>query len=358
MTSLLPASSGLFETTLEASFDLGGIIKPALDEIVGLKYARPLNGTVAPWLVIEYGLGPIADYFATIEDLIDTGRVWQKIRGTPAALTTALSWIDYDALSIEDQVRNRRRWQLYQIDMGELPGDDEDKRLFDAEYLASLSDPARSEFYRGYHGYDVREMSLGNSGWGNAIWGDVSGVRINDGDVKWSHGRSHAVTIDAEFSDWDLFGWDDRIETGEGWPEMPWEMPGITWEGVIDYDAARSWLVLRKQAHIKFMDGDGQPIGYARVIRTPVQNVADAGTISVTYTVHTGFGDGAGDVAASLAVVFDIDHAEGVKPFKAWLSPDEAITDASFAPDTVSYDLSFRKTVRELVAVTLNLQAA
>ncbi len=193
VVSLLPSNSTAFELALEEATDIASEIGPAIDAIHGLKYARPLNITVAPWLVNEYGLGPISDFFDTVEGLIDEGRVWQRLRGTPQAISTSLSWIDYDDIDIQDQVRGRRRWHLYQIQMGELPGVDEFQRLTNAEYLAGLSDPARSYFWRGYFGYDVRGHVYGRSRWGRSIWGDSSGVRIAGGKVKWSHGRTHEL---------------------------------------------------------------------------------------------------------------------------------------------------------------------
>lgn len=206
-TTVLPSdSTTVFEYTVEQATDIVDEIAPAIQEIHGIKYARPLNVTFAPWLVYEYGLGPISQFFGTAEDTIDEGRPWQRLRGTPAAVTTALGWLDYDAIDIEDQLRGRRRWHLYQMDMGELPGADEVNRLMNAEYLAGLSDPARSYFWRGYHGYDVRGHVHGRSRWGRSMWGDSSGVRLPGGKTKWSHGRSHTAAASGDETDIENLG--------------------------------------------------------------------------------------------------------------------------------------------------------
>jgi len=355
--SLLPPSATLFEISLEEACDTGPVIDPSVEAIHGIKYARPLNITVSPWLVLEYGLGPIADYFDAVEDLIDIGRAWQRIRGTPAALALALGWIDYHATYLEDRARRRRRWHLYQVGMGELPGPDEVKRLTDAEYLAGLSDPARSEMFRGYHGYDVRGLTFGNSRFGAALIGDSSGVRLDGGSVKWSHGRMHAVAASDTVYDWESFGWNaDFEEFSSGvWPSsVSWEEVTIPWEMLGSEVTVKSWLLTQQTAHIAFFDGEDEIIGYARVIRSAENLTEGEDLITVSYTVRTGFGDGAGRTAVSLAVVYGLVVHDGVKPFKAWLSPDEVASPGRLVGLT-DFGLTFQKTVRETITVTLTI---
>jgi len=63
-TTVLPSdSTTVFERTVEQATDFIDEIAPAIASIAGIKYARPLNVTVAPWLVYEYGLGPISGFF-------------------------------------------------------------------------------------------------------------------------------------------------------------------------------------------------------------------------------------------------------------------------------------------------------
>lgn len=357
-TSVLPSTSTAFELAAEEATDFVSEIAPAIDSIHGLKYQRPLNVTFAPWLVHEYGLGPVSQYFGTIEDLIDQGRPWQRVRGTPAALVASMGWLDYHAITLEDSVRRRRRWHLYQMGMGELPGDDEAGRLADAEYLADLSDPARSEFFRGYFGYDVRGLVWGRSRYGNALWGDSSGVRINGGSVKWSHGRTHEVAASDTVYEWEAFGWNaDFAEFASGvWPSsVSWSEVTVPWSMMGSEVTIKSWLLLQQTAHVAFYDADDVVIGYARVIRAAENLTDNENLISVAYTVRTGFGDGAGRTAAKIATVYNLAIHDGVKPFKAWLSADEAIAGSGRTVGVTDFNHEFQKTVRETIRFTLTI---
>jgi hypothetical protein len=379
--SLLPPSSTDFEIAVEAAMDEFDIIAPALDTIKGVKYARPLNPTVAPWLVQEYGLGPISPYFGpggttaltdgstflttidgtallvstTVEVLIDEGRAWQRIRGTPEAITRALRWITYYNVSIEDQAVGRRRWHLYQINMGELPLPDEGQRLADAEYLAGISDPARSIFSRGYYGYDVRVHVWGRSSYGRSIWGDSSGVTLPPGATKWSYGRQHVVDIQADADDrvvLDInFGNGDDVSWDE---EFAWDTPGIAWSGVYDAAAARSWVVTHRDAYFAFYGEGGSVIGYVKIMM-PATVVFGAQTI-VSYDVRTGFGDGAGSSVQTGSLVYGARTKAGVKPYKRWLLPSEVeFPDGEIRVGEPAFDFSLMKTVREFCTVNFNV---
>ncbi len=362
-TTVLPSNATPLERAIEQAADIDSFIGPAVDDVHGLKYQRPLNETVGPWLVLEYGLGPVADFFGTVEDLIDEGRAWQRIRGTPLALERALGWIGYEDLGIEDQARNRRRWHLYQIGMGELPGENEDKRLADAEYLASLSDPARAEMFRGFHGYDVRALAWGNGRYGQTLWGDSSGVRINGGNVKWSHGRHHDVFAIGVISDWAPYGWDNTLEEmsdefGLWSPNLIWTTPGLYWSGADSEAGVKTWLMLQRTAHLVFFDVDEAPIGFARVIRAPIANNEAAQAISAIYEVRLPFGAGFGSEARSVAVVHDLQVCPDVPAFKSWLRPKEVIAGSGNTVGVTNFVHRFQKTVRETVRLTLIVNPA
>lgn len=375
--SLLPGNSTPFELAAEQAMDEFDVIAPALDGIRGVKYARPLNPTVAPWLVEEYGLGQISPYFGSdgtvplsdgssllttedgtvlvvgtsIEVLIDEGRRWQKIRGTPDAIATALGWIQYYDVVIEDQAIGRRRWHLYQINMGELPLPDEEQRLADAEYLAGISDPARSIFSRGYFGYDVRVLVWGRRRWGRSIWGDSSGVFLPPGETKWSHGRAHEISLPIDQGDLDALGIDFNNGDDISWDQgLSWDTEGTTWAGVVDAYALRAWVILHSDAYLGLFDVSGSPIGYIKILTTPETDVT-TGTV-IRYDARTSFGDGGGQSVASAGLVFGGVNGPSVKPFKRWLEPDEIAFPSGqvvIGPTPVSFDLM--KTVREFFTV-------
>lgn len=359
--SLLPDNRTVLEDALGIATDPSEPVLADIEATRGFRYARPLNASVAPWLVLEYGLAPISAYFATVEDLIDQGREWQRIRGTPSAFHAALRWINYQFAAIEDQGgRGRRRWHLYQCAMGELPGASESLRLANAEYLGGISDPARSEFFRGWHGYDVRAMRWGRGRFGNTMWGDSSGVRIDGGNVKWSHGRSHTVEATGTIEDWAAFGWDDALAdmvaaSGTWSPSLAWITPMLYWSGTMAEAAVKTWLLMQRQAHLVFRDADGSPIGYARAIRKPVDNSAAALAPSVRYEIRTAFGDAAGATAASVGVVYDLMTKPDVKPCKSWLTPPEVVKDSGVEAGSAAWAHTFQKTVRETVELTLTV---
>lgn len=358
LVSLLPDNRTVLEDALGIATDPSEPVLADIEATRGFRYARPLNASVAPWLVLEYGLGPISGYFETVEDLIDFGRAWQRIRGTPAALAMSLGWIAYHAIRLEDRAPRRRRWHLYHVGMGELPGEDEVGRLGNAEYLAGLSDPARSEMFRGYHDHDVRGLELGRGRFGNALWGDSSGVRIEGGSVKWSHGRSHEVLASDTVYDWESFGWDADFEelSAEGWPStVAWSQITIPWSMMGSEVTVKSWLLLEQTAHVAFYGGDEDVLGYARVIHAPENLTADDDLIRVAYTIRTGFGDGAGRTVARVAIVYNLALHDGVKPFKAWLSPSEAIAGTGRTVGMTDFDLTFQRTVRETITITLTI---
>ncbi len=358
--TVLPGNRTALEDALAIAVNPALQVSPAIDTISGLKYQRPLAQSVAPWLVHEYGLGPISQYFDTIEALIDQGRPWQRLRGTPAAILTALGWIGYDAASIEDQLKRRRRWHLYQIGMGKLPGAAEVATLMDAEYLSGVSDPARSEFFRGWHGYDVRGLTWGNGRFGRSIWGDASGVRLPGGKVKWSHGRTHALAASASVADWSVFGLDPALETGDAtWSDtLSWSTPGLGWGGIADAKALKTWLLLQRPAHLGFLDANGDAIGYARIIREPKDVSGVAADIKIAFEVQTRFGDGAGATAASVALFLNLPVGVGVKPYSAWLQPDQVLVGPTpIRLGEVPWANTFQKTVRERITLTLTIPA-
>lgn len=361
--SLLPDNSTAFELSVEEACDFTDLVATPISAIHGLKYARPLNVTVAPWLVIEYGLGPISAYFNNVEDLIDNGRAWQKIRGTPAALAAALNWIGYGSITLEEVLITRRRWHLYQIDMGEIPtAAQEVQVLTDAEYLADLSDPARSEFFRGYFGYDVRALEFGNGKFSRSMLGDSSGVRLPGQNVKWSHGRSHPIQVLATGYDWSPLGLDFANGDILSWTDdLTWDLPGVTWAGVTDAKALRAHLVARRKTYLGFFNSVGDPVGYALVVRA-VKDVSaepglDAAYTHMRYDVLTGFGDAYGETVASVAVVLNGEPVDPSIPFKRWLEPDEIVfPNGEIRIGQTAFAHTFMATVRENILFTLGIQ--
>jgi hypothetical protein len=354
-SDLLPPSAKHFERASLDAVEFPAAIGDAVTVLHGVKYHRPLNQSVAPWLVQEYGLGPVSSYFDNYEDLIDIGRAWQKVRGTPAAIETALDWIGYDAISIEDQTVRRRRWHLYQIGMGEMPLPVEEvQRLYDAAYLADVSDAARSEFFRGYFGYDVRGLELSNKRWSDALWGDSSGVRIDGNPVKWSHGRTVTVSGVAEPGKTVELGIDVTSGTPVHWNDgYFWTTPGLTWFGFASAGLIKAGLLKTRETHIGFYAADNSPIGYARVLFplavVGVDNVAE--TADIEFSVRTRFGDGEAAIVAKAAMVFDLAHSG--PDWLRWVNPADVT--AGIVAGLTPFPHHFMRTSRDLIKFTLTI---
>jgi len=159
-----------------------------LDRALGI---RGLKGdpadSILPWLVWEYGLEELLPWLTDPRRAIREGVLWQRLRGTPQALTTALGWIDLAAGLEEEGPGNR--FTLFQLRFGQAP----DLPVVRAVLrLAQLSAPARARLARLYNLiYDVRPFVPSRSPWGDLL-GDWSGVMAWDGGPKLSFGRLHA----------------------------------------------------------------------------------------------------------------------------------------------------------------------
>lgn len=330
---LLPSNATTAEKALSASLDRDAVLGPGADAIARWRYARPLPAGFGPYLVDELQLGPIRSYFETDEATVDAGWPWLKLRGTLGAVETALSWVAYEAALVEAPVLGRRKWNRYQIAMGELPLPLESERLLDAEYLASLSDPARSVFWRGFHGYDVRALEWSNGRWGETIWGDDSGVRIEGGQTKWSHGREHGpIEATATATNRSALGLDDLAAGTIGWSTpLTWAQVGhLTWaEPTLEQIAVLlARVVSELSIYVGFFDAGGDLIGARRAIHVTPAPVfgglpVPADQTVLEITARTGFGDGAGTQVASVAALFDVRSARG--PGDLWVAPNDLI---------------------------------
>ncbi len=361
---LMPPSSGTpTEKSISHGIDYIVRVSDYIDDIRGFKYERPLNETVGPWLVQEYGLGGISKYFDTSEETIDAGIPWSRIRGTEQALMIALGWIGYDSSLLHDAWAIRRMWSRYQVEMGVVPDPDELELLLDAEYLLGLSDPARSFFFRGFEGYDVRVMEWGDNAWGDTIWGDDSGVRVPGGTALWSHGRFYSVPVALTADQKAAMQLDFTDGSEVNWGDFPWIAPGLTWTEVTDAVEFHGWLMEQMSTYVGFYDASYNPIGYRRAIHN--RDVTDelppvADTAFVEVRCRTDFGEGFGSTAAYVKVLFHSRHIDLTKPGRLWLEPGEIEIDPAYdqndtQTDFIALPIEFGRTIREEVTITVEI---
>ena len=180
---LLPANASPLEQSHSlATASLSRQTMPA-DAIRQFKVAP--TDPLLPWLIWEYGLGELLPYLPEPRRAIAEGIRWQRLRGTPAALTTALSWIG--ATATVEQETPGIHFAEFQFDPGLVL--DSDTAIANLIAIARLSAPARSRLSRIYHGYDLRRLVLDESRLGEALLSDHSGVFWTDGQTKLSFGR-------------------------------------------------------------------------------------------------------------------------------------------------------------------------
>lgn len=143
-----------------------------------------------------------------------------------------------------------------------------------------------------------------------------------------------------------------------GWlPSLTWSAPGLTWGGVTDPRRLKSWLIGRMPVHVGLFDADGEPIGYAAVLRETL-DVTDynspASTVTLVYEVSIAFGAATGSVA-TVALVFG-GRSTANKPYRAWLTPAEIEFpegEVRVGESILAFDL--QQTVRESITINLTI---
>ena len=190
MTSehLLPSNATPLEQALSLATD--SLSRLALPADAIRQFKTDPSDPLLPWLVWEYGLGELLPYLPEPRQAIAEGILWQRLRGTPAALTTALAWIG--ATATIEQEPPGVHFAEFQLDPGQVL--DSDIAIAHLIAIARLSAPARSRLSRIYHGYDLRRVVLDESRLGEALLSDHSGVLWTDGKTKLSFGRVAALT--------------------------------------------------------------------------------------------------------------------------------------------------------------------
>ena len=188
---LLPANATPLEQALSRATDAHTRLALPVDAIRQFK-TDPADALL-PWLIWEYGLGELLPYLPDPRRAIASGILWQRLRGTPAALSTALAWIGMSATL--EQEPPGVHFASFQLDPGRVL--DDDTEIAHLISIARLSAPARARLSRIYHGHDLRRAVLSESRLGQALLSDHSGVFWRDGLTKLSFGRSFTQAAQA-----------------------------------------------------------------------------------------------------------------------------------------------------------------
>lgn len=375
-SDLLPSGATAFERAAAETMDATGGVSGGIAAMRTFKRVS-IPGSLLPFLIYEYGLGAVSEYLPDADPL-GAGIDWQRVRGTPQAVALALDWIGYEA-GIEEAPTTRTMWHRFQLEMDRVR-DAETPDLSEIAFIAQESVAVRSELFRAFHGYDVRPLEWSRSAYGNSMWSASSGVRIDGLSPKWSFGRGveikHEMTsleltalgawqplTDTGLIGWGVWAFDAGGVNDLGWGNFSWESSDATW---IDYgEAARLNLMASALAGrpvwAVFRDAGGDVIGYRRARAASPVTASPDGPYSVSglpltpyglptsfyVDAMTDFGDGAGQTAATVSLLFDAVPNDTAKPGLQWAGPGDLSAGTEFA--THPFSTPFGETVRERV---------
>lgn len=367
---LLPPNASELEKAFSNAADFSPRLDPPVTIMRGLKYI----GTPPEWLpflIYEYGLGELSPYVPDQWQLIRKGIAWQRVRGTPGAISRGLDWIGYGATLEEPPIR-RKRWHLLQLEL-DRTRDAEEPDLERIEAVTQLSVPLRTHFWRGYHTYDVRALEYGYTRTSETLIGDYSGVRIAPDHAKWSFGRLYEHEYTLTEADLTALGvWIAPVPevVVQGWEAVEW--PDSAWSAIDALERQQAIIdaIYAMTAWVTFVNADGDVIGHRRarawhrtklgstsapyIVGQNRRAIADAGDATGLYIeVMTGFSDGYGHTAAKWQVRLGATLADPTRPGLLWAQPDELVGGvvAAEKTDTIEFGRTVRERCRALLRV-------
>ncbi|MDM9647757.1 phage tail protein [Rhizobium sp. S163] len=365
MASLLPNSSGLFERALEKSYaDRWDAYAGAVAAIRTAKLVSP-PPSFLPYLVFEYGLGELTPYVPNLYTLITDkeGVRWQRVRGTPAAVSRGLAWLDYTA-TLEEAWHGRAYWNSFQLRFPSLPLADHPD-LERIEGVTTLSVPMRSQLRRGVFQYDATALVGDNSRLDDSMLERESGVAVTQQGTLWSFGRTTEIDhVLTEAEGTAIGNWIEVPEdAGLKWADMkyPWTTATFPWgaNAATQRRALMAAWFATRTFYATLRDDAGNAIGHrrCRAIHPVVQQFggnysvggtgyqAITGGTRVYIEAMTDFENADAVTATSVELTVGAARVGGIKPGKLWLQPGELLGGQAIAVTPVS--LPLRATVRE-----------
>lgn len=363
---ILPSSSTPWERLFAETNDPLVALAHRFDDIRAADGNPPPS--FLPFLVWEYGLGELTPYLPNLYSLIREGLLWQRVRGTPAAIDRGLSWLGYTG-ELEEEAPRRRRWNRFQVELDRVRDVDlPDLRRIDG--IVGLSPPERSKFARGFHGYDIRAGLTSGTRTSACLTSDHSGVFVEDIRAKWSFGREYeADTTLSEAELTALDAWIEPVPEGDLWvdgdylwadADFDWNVPAVQ-----SRRNAIAGALAALPAWITFRTSANAVIGHARAIVRPVAQAVGGeyafgsarwtasteAPAAVAVLARSGFGDAAGQVAAKVSVTFDATLTDATRPGRLWLPPSGLSGGHRLAETmiTVPFGLTVREGVRFLL---------
>lgn len=327
-----------------------------------------------PWLVWQYGLGELTPFVPSLNQLIDEGVRWQRIRGTPAAIAQGLTWINY-AGTIEEAAARRTRWNRFQIMLNRVR-DNDTPDLARIDGIVSLSPPVRSRFSRGFRGYDIRAAETSYQRTSGSLTSDHSGVYIPGVSAKWSFGRRYEAARGLTVGQLDFLGaWVEPVYSSGLWStdNRLWTSANVIWDGPAERtrrSAMAGTIASSGRPYARFRRPNGSIIAHQIAFQHPVtdgltgeyifdgspQRIDASAVQSIIAWARTDFGSGAGETCGEVCFVFGAQLAPGVNPGKRWLAANELVGGVEVAAQPMP--AQFGLTVREHVIALMSLDGA
>ncbi|MBX8799228.1 phage tail protein [Ochrobactrum sp. MR28] len=360
--NLLPINSELWERCIADAISLPVQLQDAVTASHTVKWKSP-PPSFLPFLVYELGLGELTPYVPNLYNLLDEGVNWQRVRGTPAAISMGLSWIGYSA-TLEEAPVSRRWWNSFQLRFSALPAAD-NPDLEQIEGITTLSVPKRSQLRRGVYHYDVGALIADGSRVDAAMPDRESGISTTPKGTIWSFGRTFEIEHTLTRAEGEVIGnWLDPVEEMPlKWVDMnyPWVDAVFLWASSPQYQRAAlmaGWFRDRI-IYLCLRNASDEVIGYrrCRAVRTVTQQYggtyqfedesydpSPSGQLLYIEAL-TQFADADDIKAARISIVVNAVLSAGVASGRLWLEPQDLQSGDEIIRTAVSIPL--RATVRD-----------
>lgn len=165
-----------------------------------------------PWLIFDQGLEDIVPYVRDMRQALAIGPTWQRTRGTPAGISTGISFVQSaGTVAASDQ---RHQWWEFQVAFEQPPADIAQIRQLDG--IIGLSKAAEDELFRMYSpGADFRPVRMDMHRMDQGLMDGYSGVRLWEGGPLISFGWANSIAID--FGSDAATGADLTVSTALSW---------------------------------------------------------------------------------------------------------------------------------------------
>ncbi|MDR1207838.1 MAG: phage tail protein [Holosporales bacterium] len=186
--SLLPSNATLLESSLEQAFSWAF----ESNELRGFKFKTESVPYLFNDLVYEYGLEAVSLWLEDSAEILREGLLFQRLRGTPAAMKMALKWTGLEDVIIEEEPSGEH-FAEFQLGLEGIPYN---LSINAIKALADMAKPVRARLTRLYNSlYDRRHLILDQNQYGDFL-SDYSGIRDSD-DLQISFGRETKAEINA-----------------------------------------------------------------------------------------------------------------------------------------------------------------